>query len=444
MHVLHDALRHLHAQRRWAFFVLLCCLGSAVAFSQSTQASIFGSIRDTSGAAISKATIQLVNAEEGTTRAAQSSTLGDYQFQNIKSGTYTLMIDAKGFERWSVYGVTLAARQQLRLDAPLMVGSVAEQVTVNGNQISSIETDSPTINAVFNADDMQNLPTNTRAGSAGTSGLSLIGTLPGVQADQSSYSLQGGMPFQTEVQVDGITVQNATSNKPIADAFPSTDAIAELRADGVMNNAEYGQPGEVTVITRGGTNQYHGSSYWYHQNAAFDAVEWGSDSKTHKVGNTFGVRGSGPITIPFLYHGQNHSFFAAGYEGFRFPQQTTKQYTVPTAAMKKGDFTNYSASGFSQLLNPATGAAYASNTLTSINSAASQFLQFFPDPNHGSTTTYADGQTPNYYTNKDSSEHSDQYFGSNQRVQLWGRYSYKSFPVNAPPQSSTAASITVT
>lgn len=439
MHRLYDAQRCLPRQAYWALMLLFGFVCSMSSYAQSTQSSIFGSIRDASGAAIAKASIKLTQTEEGTTRATETNAAGDYQFQNIKPGHYTLIVEAAGFERWSVYGTTLASRQQLRLDATLSIGAVAQQITVSGGDVSAIATDTPSISAVFNNEDALNLPTNSRAGSAGTSGLSLIGTLPGVQTEGTTYSLQGGLPFQTEVQVDGITVQGANSNKPIADAFPSTDTIAELRADGVMNNAEYGQPGEVTVITRGGTNQYHGSSYWYHQNAAFDAVQFGSASKTHKVGNTFGLRFAGPVTIPHLYDGQNRSFFAAGYEGFRFPQQTSEQYTVPTAQMKQGNFTNYTASGYSTLVNPATGASYTNNTLSSINSAASQFLKFFPDPNHGSTTSYVDGQTPNYYVNKDASEHSDQfdvrgdqYFGANQKVQLWGRYSYKNFPTTDP------------
>lgn len=447
MHRLYAAQRCLHPQARWAFLLLFGFVCSMSSYAQSTQGSIFGSIRDASSAAIAKASIKLAQTEDGTTRTTETNAAGDYQFQNIKPGHYTLIVEAAGFERWSVYGTTLAARQQLRLDATLSVGAVAQQITVSGGDVSAIETDTPSISAVFNNEDALNLPTNSRAGSSGTSGLSLIGTLPGVQANQGTYSLQGGLPFQTEVQVDGISVQGANNNKPIADAFPSTDTIAELRADGVMNNAEYGQPGEVTVITRGGTNQYHGSSYWYHQNAAFDAVQFGSDKKTHKVGNTFGVRFAGPVTLPHLYNGANRSFFSAGYEGFRFPQQTTKQYTVPTAQMKQGNFTNYSASGFTQVLNPTTGASYTNKTLTSINSAATQLLKFFPDPNHGSTTSYVDGQTPNYYTNKDAGEHSDQfdlrgdqYFGANQKVQLWGRYSYKNFPTTAPQSLAVPSS----
>src|ERR1700760_4080726 len=88
------------------------------------------------------------------------------------------------------------------------------------------------------------MPVNNRAGSGGTSGLSIISTLPGVQSEGGTYSLQGGLPFATEVAVDGITIQNAGGgNSPIADAFPSTEAISEFRTDGVGNNAEFGQPG---------------------------------------------------------------------------------------------------------------------------------------------------------------------------------------------------------
>ncbi|MGA7155334.1 MAG: carboxypeptidase regulatory-like domain-containing protein [Acidobacteriaceae bacterium] len=433
---------HRLLRLRWmgATIVLIALLqiGCLASLAQSTQGSILGTVTDSAGALVPGASVTLTNVEEGVVRTTKTNAAGDYLFPDVVASHYNIKIVAPGFEQWTISGAPLAVRQQLRVNAKLVVGSVQQSIQVTGANASAIDTDSASINAVYSANDAVNLPTNSRASANGTSGLSLIGTLPGVQADQGSYALQGALPFQTEVQVDGITVQSATGNSPIQDALPSTDAIAEIRADGVLNNAEYGQPGEVTFTSKAGGNHFHGSAYWYFQNSDFDSINFGAAAKPHKVGNTFGGRFSGPVIIPHLYNGHDKFFFYGGYEGYRFPQQEAEQYTVPTAAMKTGDFSAYSATGFTGLTNPFTGGSYG-YTLPAINSAAQKFLQFFPDPNHGNTTSYTDGQTPNYYVNQDASQHSnqfdirpDKYFGSNQRVLLWGRYSYKNFPGNSP------------
>ena len=434
--------------------LLALALGSARSWAQSTQGDILGTVKDANGAVVPGATITLTNKDEGVLRTTKSNASGDYQFLDAVAAHYDITITAAGFETWKISGAQLASRQELRVDATLAVGAVQQTVQVSGDQASAIETDSPSINAVYSADDAVNLPTNSRASANGTSGLSLIGTLPGVQTDQGVYSLQGGLPFQTDVSVDGITIQSATGNSPIQDALPSTDAIAELRADGVLNNAEFGQPGAVTITSKAGTNTFHGAGYWYFQNQDFDAIEFGAASKPHKVGNTFGARGSGPVVIPHLYDGHDKFFIYGGYEGFRFPQSIPEQYTVPTTAMTQGDFTNYSVVNsagqivpLSGLNDPYTGGSYGL-TLPSINSAAQKFLQFFPAPNHVAivnstqsvpTTQYVNGETSNYYVNDAANEKSDQYdirpdkyFGSDQKFLLWGRFTHKSFPVTQP------------
>ena len=444
---------------------LLLAFTAASGWAQSTQGSILGIVKDSSGAIVPGASVTLTNTETGVVRTTRSTSSGEYQFLDVIPAHYDVEVSAAGFQNWKLSGAQLATRQQLRADVTLVVGGVQQTVQVSGDNASAIETETPSINAVYSADDAVNLPTNSRAGGNGTSGLSLIGTLPGVQTDSGTYSLQGGLPFQTEVNVDGITIQSAAGgNSPIQDALPSTDAISELRADGVLNNAEIGQPGEVTIVSKGGTNKIRGSAYWYHQNAAFDSINYGSDSKNHKVGNTFGARFSGPVVIPHLYDGHDKFFIYGGYEGFRFPQTSTEQYTVPTADMKKGDFTNfYYVNNDGQTVqldhvnDPASGLS-SGHQVASISTISQQFLQFFPDPNHVATangasvptTSFVDGQSYNYVVNKDTSEHSDQfdirpdkYFGSNQKFLLWGRYSYKNFPTtSAEPLAVQASSNT--
>ncbi|MBS1801118.1 MAG: TonB-dependent receptor [Acidobacteria bacterium] len=423
--------------------VLCMTLLATSSNAQSIQGSVIGNVHDAANAVIPNATVTLINVDEGTTRTANTGSDGNYRFIDAKAGHYTVQVTAPGFAKWSVTNATLVARQELRIDASMQVGTIQQEVVVSSDAVSGVETDDPSVSSSYNTKQIASLPVNTRASSSGTSAINIVGTLPGVQADKGSFSLQGGLPFQTEVSVDGITVQGANNNSPLVNAFPSSEGISELRADGAQNGAEFGQPGEITVITKGGSNTIHGSAFWYHQNAAFNAIPYTlpiTPKKPKLVANTFGASFGGPVVIPHLYNGHNRTFIFGDYEGWRYPAQTTVRYVVPTAAMKKGDFSNYISSGFTGLRNPNTGGSYGTTLpSTSINAASQKLLQFFPDPNTGNTSVYTDDGTANYITNKDQSKSSnqfdirgDQYFGSNQKFLLWGRYSWKNFPQNSP------------
>jgi hypothetical protein len=430
--------------------VIVLLIGSR-GWSQSIQGSIIGTVKDTAGALVPNAPVTLLNLGEGTTRTTNSNAQGDYQFQDVTAGTYNIEIDRAGFEKWSATKVALAARQQLRVDASLVVGSVQQVVQVSGDSVSAIDTDTPSISGSISAADVASLPVNTRASANGTSALDIVGTLPGVQADHGDFSLQGGLPFQTEVSVDGVTIQSATGNSPIADAFPSSESISEIRADGSLNNAEFGQPGEITVTTKGGTNHIHGSAFWYYQSSAFDAIPYTdptTPTKPKLVANTFGGSFGGPVVIPHFYNGHDKTFIFGAYEGWRHPSQVTDSYIVPTAAMKAGDFSNFvvpDANGnntFNGKLNdPFTGSSYGSALPTAaINSSAQKLLSFYPDPNvPGDSTVFTANGKANYIVNKDNSGTSDQfdiradqYFGANQKFLLWGRFTFKNYPINSP------------
>ena len=193
---------------------------AAGAQAQSIQGSVLGAVKDKSGAVVPGAQVTLQNLDDGTAREAVSNGTGDYQFLDTPAGRYSVVISATGFERWSTSGLILAARQQLRVDAVVAVGDVQQQVVVSADTISTINTDTASISSTYSSTEVQNLPVNTRASANGTSPLNIIGTLPGVQEDHGSFALQGALPFQTEVTVDGITVQSAAGNNPSATPSP--------------------------------------------------------------------------------------------------------------------------------------------------------------------------------------------------------------------------------
>jgi hypothetical protein len=427
--------------------ILMFTLAGSYGHAQATQGAVIGSVKDAAGAVIPNATVTLTYADEGTVRTQKSNSVGDYRFLDAKAGHYSVDIEAPGFEKWSATGVTLEVRQELRVDATLAVGAVQQSVQVNGDSVSAIETDSPTISGTFTTDDADSLPVNTRASFSGTTPSAIFTALPGVQGDASGVSLQGALPYQVDVTVDGVTSKDATGGNFLSDAFPSTESISEIRADGVMAGAEFGDPGQIVVTTKGGSNALHGSGFWYYQDSKWDAINYTyptTKTQPDVHGATFGGSIGGPVVIPHLYNGHNKSFFFGAYEGWRHPAQETINEVVPSTSMKQGDFSSYiepngsGGNSFTGLYDPYTGGTFGTTIPTgSLNKIALDTLkQFYPDPNIGNPAAYTDNGESNYQANVDASGHSnqfdvrgDQYFGSNQKFLLWGKFTWKNFPV---------------
>src|ERR1035438_9378249 len=221
------------------------------------------------------------------------------------------------------------------------------------------------------------------------------------------------------------SISNVGGNSPLSDAFPSMESIAEIKVQGVGNNAEFAEVGDVTTISKSGTNDFHGGLFWCHQNAALDATAFGQLTKPSLISNDFGASSGGPVIIPHLYNGRNKNFYFGTYQGLRLPRSKTIQDQVPTAAMRAGDF---SASGIT-VNDPTTGAPFPNDKIpsTMINSVAAGFLALYPTPNAGNLNT---PHAANYIVNRDYSVNSDQfdaridhYLTSNMSV--FGRFTWK-------------------
>jgi len=201
-------------------------------------------------------------------------------------------------------------------------------------------------------------------------------------------------------------------------------------------------------------NQYHQG--WNEQSAwssvlvspecSIQRYSWGSLTKPKLTTNDYGISAGGPVFIPHIYNGRDKTFFFSTYEGFRSPQTSTKQYSVPTAAMKQGNFSG--VQGVQPLKNPFNGGTYSNFTVSDISSVAQKFLQFFPDPNVGDGVTYVPG-AKNYITNKDSSLTSnqfdirgDQYLGS--KALIFGRFTWKNSSTNLPQSLAVVSSQQIT
>src|SRR5262249_11851064 len=151
-----------------------------------------------------------------------------------------------------------------------------------------------------------------------TSPLAAIAALPSVQQDSSgNVSIGGALPSQVAYSVDGVSTVNNRQNGALPNLYPSSEILGEFKVTAFNNNAEFAHVGDVTVTTKGGGNQFHGSLFEYLQNSALDAKVYGFDTKAPKSFNTFGGSFSGPLSIPGLYSGKDRTFFFVDYEGNR-------------------------------------------------------------------------------------------------------------------------------
>ncbi len=431
---------------RKSLFLLFIFGGGLTASGQSTFGSISGAVHDPQGALVPNANVTLHRQQSNTDRTVNTGADGQYTALNLDPGTYSVETHAAGFAPATAQNLSLDARQQLRFDIQLSI-SGKDSVTVNATDAGTINTDDAAISSALSPEAVLDLPANYR-GAGSTSPLNVIQTLPGVQPDSGSFppsasaspnatikfSIQGGLPSQSETTVDGISAQNQTTNNIQSDAFPSAESIAEIRVDGVNNNAEYGQPGEITTVTKAGTDHYHGSVFWYFQNSAFDATPFGSVTKPKKVANDYGASIGG--AVPGLTRGRYKTFFFGTYEGLRFPQAATVHYVVPTVLEKQGNFSQE----VTTLADPFTGTAYMNQTLVP-NPSSAALLSLYPDPNFNvgqSVQSVLSGPTPyNYVANKRNDITSDQFdtrldetIGS--RSTLFARYTNKQIGQSVP------------
>jgi len=414
----------------YRFLAAVAALFVQTATAQSTFGVVIGEVRDASGGLVRDAKVRLTNTAENAIREAATDAFGNYEFQNVKAGPYSIRVSVAGFRSFNATDLVLVARQTLRVDAVMQVGEVSQTVEVT-TSAGVIATDNPAIASNLTPERVLNLPTNVR-GAGNTTPYAILQTLPGVQADNGlGFSIQGGLPAQSESSVDGISITQVTGNSPNRNQFLSVESISEIRVQGVGNTAEFGQPGDVTVTSKSGGNQYHGALFWYHQNRGLDARAFGQNRLPAKIGNTFGGTLGGPVRIPKVYRGANRTFFYFTWESMRFPRQGTIQNTVPTQFVKSGDFSREGVN----IRDPFTAIPFPGNVIPAsrINAVTAKLLPLYPSINTGSTDRRS---ASNFRQNVPTSVNSNQYetrvdhnFSSKHAV--FGRYSQKSNPSQA-------------
>ncbi len=354
--------------------------------AQSTFGSIRGSTLDQSGAALPATQLTLRSLDENTTTKAVSDANGNFVFENLKPGHYSVTAAKEGFTTAVVKQMELAARQSLRINVNLAVAAQAQSVEVTASA-ASVNTENATLADSKNNSDITALPMNSRAVS--TSPLAALATSPSVVKDsQGNINVGGASAAMVGFSVDGISTASVRSNGALLDAYPSSEGIQEMKVTAFNNNAEFSQIGDVTFITKSGANAFHGSLFEYLQNDKLDATILNFPAKAPKHFNTFGGSLGGPVRIPKLYNGTDKTFFFFDYEGNRKRTSDPEQLLVPTAAERNGNLSALAAAyGSGPVTNPFTGEAYANNTIPTgackgcINPVAQAMLNYYPLPN---------------------------------------------------------------
>lgn len=415
----------------FAFGCLLVCVPVNLS-AQSTFGSIRGAATDQSGAGIPQAQITLHSVDENTDVVVSSDGEGNFLFQNVKAGNYRVTGMKDGFANSVVDKVELAARQDIRLDMKFAVAAANQQVEVSAEAVA-VNTENATLSDTKVNSDITELPINSR--SVSSSPLAALATSPSVTTDsQGNMAVGGATSAQTGFSVDGISTQNVRMNGSLQDAYPSLEGIAEMKVTAFNNNAEFAQIGDVTFVTKSGTNQIHGSAFEYFQNSSLDANVFNFATKAPRTFNTFGGSLGGPVTIPKLYNGKDKTFFFVDYEGNRKTQSYPEQLLVPTQAERNGDLNALVAGlGNGPLMNPFTGAPFPNNTIPTgscsacINPVAQAVLNYYPLPNANLGVL---NPSYNYQTLVANPSNSDAFdiridhnFTSNQQVYV--RYSFK-------------------
>ena len=350
---------------RFLFVLIALVCFSVITLAQSSTATLSGTVEDQTGATVAGASIALVNVAQGSQRLMTSNNDGRFVFPSLPPGQYSLTATRQGFAPVEVKNVTLNVNDQVTLRLTLAVGEISQSVEVLEG--ASLINESAEVATVVDRQFVANLPLN------GRSFQSLLTLTPGVvqtrvgSNDLGQFSVNGQRADANYFTVDGVSANTAMSGsqnpgQTLAGALPgltvfggtnnlvSVDALEEFKVLTSSYAAEFGRsPGaQVSIVTRSGTNDFHGALFDYVRNDLFDANDWFTNrnrlAKPPLRQNDFGGVFHGPILLPRFgqggrqpfYNGRNRSFFFFSYEGLRLRQpQVISNAEVPSLNLRQ-------------------------------------------------------------------------------------------------------------
>ena len=405
-------MKNLHAVVCALIFTIL---GAFNLSAQQVTASIRGNVLDSSGGVVSSAAVTATQIETGFSRTVNTNGQGIFVLVELPIGHYRVQIEATGFQKYIREGITLDVNQTASFSATLAIGTTTQQVEVKGDA-PLVESTSTNLGKTVGERELLDLPLNGR--NFTQLGLLQPGVVPitpglaqagGSLRDGQAYAVNGQRPESNNFLIDGADNINSVDGGFVLK--PPVDAIAEFRILTHTANAEFGRnSGSTTnIITRSGTNNFHGALWEFVRNDMFDAKSFFATGVEPLKRNQFGGTLGGPIK-------HDKTFFFIYYEGLRNRQGETRVSTVPSVPERTGDFRDLCPMGFNSGgvcndPNPADGHQLYNvfapspqplpyNQLPGISPISQNLLPFYPLPNQG---------TNSYVTTLNASQNGDQF-----------------------------------
>ena len=328
-----------------AIFCAAFFISSGTAWGQATT-SLRGTVTDPSGAAIPNATVHLINTDTNLERTATTDSQGSYVFSQLPPGHYSVLVAAAGFSKYAQKGIELLVNTPATLNVTMKVGEATQTVTVT-EQAPLLNTTDASVGNTMSGNSIQNLPLEAR------NVVQLLSLQPGVvyTSDRSDFAnvndtrsgaVNGERSDQSNITLDGIDVNDQGRGLAFTSVLPVTvDSVQEFRVTTSNYGADQGRSAgaEAAMVTRGGTNLFHGSLYEYNRSALGEANDFFIKSAEASSGlpnkppqlirNVFGGALGGPVK-------KNRLFFFLNYEGTRIAQQSSAVRSIPSAALRDG------------------------------------------------------------------------------------------------------------
>ncbi len=366
----------MNHRQLYRLLLLVALLGvfTLTAFGQTAQ--VTGRVNDPNDAVVPGTRVIATNADTSLKRETVTNDDGYYTIPLLPPGSYELTVQKDGFKPISRSGITLQVEQVARLDFKLEIGGASETVQVTG-AAPLLERETSSVGQVVDNRKIVDLPLNQR------NPFSLVLLAPGVTGSAGAtrggqqFSINGGRASSNEILLDGIPSAPPHDGANSFTVFPSVDAVQEFRVQTSNYSSEFGLTGGgiINLIYKSGGNQLHGSAYNFLRNSVFDANSFFNNRtglpldsfKRNQFGGTIG----GPIVLPkklfgpFGYDGHNKTFFFFSYEGLRQRSAATLIATVPTEAMRRGDFSQLKNAEGQQIViyDPVTTAGSGQNVV---------------------------------------------------------------------------------
>jgi hypothetical protein len=323
------------------FMILSSLTGSA---QTATTTIISGSVADTNGAAVAGATVKLIDASTNTERAATTDSEGRFIFNTVNPGLLKVTASATGFKTKVVTDIKAETSKVATVNVTLEIGTVGEVVQVTAGVEAQLQTADAAIGSVFDQSRLKQLPNINRQAN------SLFALQP---ATTPTGEFAGARNDQTVINLDGVDVSDNVIGQTFRTVMPvPIDTLEEFRGTSANANATFGRSsgGQISLVTKSGTNSFHGSAYLYHQDNALAANSWTNNrlgiKRPFLLDNRFGGTVGGPIF-------KNKTFFFLAYEGRRNPRSATVTRIVPTDSLKQGIMKFRDASGAIQTIDAA-------------------------------------------------------------------------------------------